>query len=36
MSQMKEQDKTPEEQLGEVETTNLPEKELHVMIIKMI
>ena len=36
MLQMKEQDKTPEEQLGEVETTNLPEKELHVMIIKMI
>ena len=28
MSQMKEQDKTPEEQLSEVERVNLPEKEL--------
>ena len=36
MLQMKEQDKTPEGQLGEVETTNLPEKEFHEMIIKMI
>ena len=28
MLQMKEQDKTPEEQLSEVETANLPEKVL--------
>ena len=27
MSQMKEKDKTPEKQLNEVETGNLPEKE---------
>ena len=32
---MKEQDKTPE-QLSEVETGNLPEKEFRVMIIKII
>ena len=36
MSQMKEQDKTPEEELSEVEIANLPEKEFKVMIIKMI
>ena len=35
MFQTKEQDKTPEE-LMEVETGNLPEKEFRVMIIKMI
>ena len=34
--QMKEQDKTPEEQLSEVEIGNLPEKEFKVMIVKMI
>ena len=33
---MKEQDKTPEEQLSEMETGNLPEKEFRVMIVKMI
>ena len=33
---MKEQDKTAEEQLSEVETGNLPEKEFRVMILKMI
>ena len=33
---MKEQDKSPEEQLSEVETGNLPEKEFRVMIVKMI
>ena len=33
---MKEQDKTPEEQLSEVEIANLPEKEFRVMIVKMI
>ena len=33
---MKEQDKTPEEQLSEVEIGNLPGKEFRVMIIKMI
>ena len=33
---MKEQGKTPEEQLSEVEMGNLPEKEFTVMILKMI
>ena len=33
---MKKIDKTPEEQLSEVETGNLPEKEFRVMIVKMI
>ena len=32
---MKEQDKTPEKQLNEVETDNLPEKEFRIMIGKM-
>ena len=36
MYQMKEQDKTPEKQLNEVETGNLPEKEFRVMIVKII
>ena len=36
MFQMKEQDKTPEEQLSEVEKGNLPEKEFTVMRAKMI
>ena len=36
MFQTKEQGKTPEEELNEVETGNLPEKEFRVMIIKMI
>ena len=36
MYQMKEQDKTPEKQLHEVETGNLPEKEFRIMIVKMI
>ena len=36
MSQMKEQDKTPEEQLSEGEIDSLPEKEFRVMIVKMI
>ena len=35
MSQMKEQDKTSEKQLNEVETGNLPEKEFRIMIVKM-
>ena len=35
MYQMKEQDKTQEKQLNEVETGNLPEKELRIMIVKM-
>ena len=34
MSQMKEQDKNPEEQLSEVEKGNLPKMEFRVMIIK--
>ena len=36
MYQMKEQDKTPEKQLKEVEIGNLPEKEFRIMIVKMI
>ena len=36
MSQMKEQHKTPEKQLNEVEIGNLPEKEFRIMIAKMI
>ena len=34
--QMKEQDKTPEKQLNEVEIDNLPEKDFKIMIVKMI
>ena len=34
--QMKEQDKTPEKQLNEVEIDNLPDKEFRIMIVKMI
>ena len=33
---MKEQDKTAEKQLNEVEIGNLPEKEFRIMIVKMI
>ena len=33
---MKEQDKTIEKQLNEVEIGNLPEKEFRIMIVKMI
>ena len=36
MSQMKEQDKSPEKQLNEVEIGNLPEKEFRIIIVKMI
>ena len=36
MYHMKEQDKTPEKQLNEVEIGNLPEKEFRIMIMKMI
>ena len=36
MYQMKEQDKSPEKQLNEVETDNLPEKEFRIRIVKMI
>ena len=36
MYQVKEQDKTPEKQLNEVEIGNLPEKEFRIMIVKMI
>ena len=36
MYQMKEQDKTPEKQLNEVEVGKLPEKEFRIMIVKMI
>ena len=33
---MKEQNKTPEKQLNEVEIGNLPEKEFRIMIVKMV
>ena len=36
MSQMKEQDKSPEKQLNKVEIGNLPEEEFRIMIVKMI
>ena len=36
MFHTKEQDKTSEEQINEVEVGNLPEKDLRVMIVKMI
>ena len=36
MYQMREQDKTPEKQLNEVEIGNLPEKEFRIIIVKMI
>ena len=36
MYQMKEQDKTLEKQLNEVEIGNLPEKEFRIMLVKMI
>ena len=36
MYKMKEQDKTPEKQLNEMEIGNLPEKEFIIMIVKMI
>ena len=36
MYQRKEQDKTLEKQLNEVEIGNLPEKEFRIMIVKMI
>ena len=36
MYQMKEQDKTPEKQLNEMERDNLPEREFRMMILKMI
>ena len=35
MFQMKEQDKTPEKELQEMEISSLPNKELKVMVIKM-
>lgn len=35
MFQMKRQDKTPEEQISEVKTGNLPEKEFRVMRVKV-
>ena len=36
MYQMKEQDKTQEKQLNEVEVGNVPEKEFRITIVKMI
>ena len=35
MYQMKEEDKTPEKQLNEVEIGNLADKEFRIMIVKM-
>ena len=34
--QLKEQDKTPEKQLNEMEIGNLPQKEFRIMIVKVI
>ena len=36
ISEAKEQDKTPEEELTEVDISNLPDKEFEVMITKML
>ena len=36
MSQMKGQDKIPEKQLNKVQIHNLPEKEIRLIIVKMI
>ena len=36
MFQMKEQDKTPGEQLSDVEISNLPEKEFRIMRVRII
>ena len=36
MYQTKDQDKTPEKQLNEVEVGNLPEKEFRITTVKMI
>ena len=36
MPQTKEQDKTPEEQLSEMEIGNLLEKEFKIMVVKVI
>ena len=36
MRQMKEKDKTTEQQLSEVEIRNLPEQDFRVMIVRMI
>ena len=36
MFQTKEQDKTPEEQLTEMEIGNQPEKEFRIMIVRMM
>ena len=36
MAQTKEQDKTTEQQLSEIEIANVTEKEYRVMIVKMI
>ena len=33
---MKEQDKTPDQQVNKVEIGNLPEKEFRIIIVKMI
>ena len=36
MFQTKEQDKTPEKQLNEVEIGNLPERQFRIMIVRII
>ena len=36
MIQMKEQDKTPKEEISEVEISNIPNKDFKVKVIKML
>ena len=36
MSQMKEQNKTPEKELNKIETINLPEAEFKTLVIRML
>ena len=36
MSQMKEQDKTPEKELNKMETSNLPDAEFKTLVIRML
>ena len=36
MSQLKEQDKTSEKELNEMEISNLPDKDLKIMVIMML
>ena len=36
MTQMKQQEKTPENKLNEMEASNLPETEFRIMVIRML